>query len=193
MKLSDAIKGRRSIRAYKSDPVPREMVLKVLDAANWAPSGMNLQQWHFIVAKGEMKDRIAQLYGKLTEANMPPEDQRTESQKSFLKWAKTLGGAPVVIALLTDKEEEPRRRKMHIESAAAAFQNLFLTAYSEGLGTCWMTGPLRAEAELVDILNVSEDKEIVAITPLGFPAPGEVEVPPRQDPDLKEKVTWVGF
>ncbi len=193
MDLIDVIKGRRSIRAYKPDLVPKETILKVLDAANWAPSGMNLQQWYFIVATDQVKREVADVYGRLTEEKIPRKEERTKEQEKFLKWAKTLGGAPVVIGLLTDYEDEPRRRKMHLQSVAAAFQNLLLAAYAEGLGTCWMTGPLRGEEELRSILKVPEDKELVCITPLGFPVEDEVVIPPRQDPGLNQKIKWVGF
>ncbi len=53
MELFDAIRTRRSIRSYKKDPVPEELVREILDAARWAPSGKNRQHWHFIVIKDE--------------------------------------------------------------------------------------------------------------------------------------------
>ncbi|MGB4313845.1 MAG: nitroreductase family protein, partial [bacterium] len=148
MDLFTAIKGRRSCRKYKPDVVPREKIERILQAANWAPSGRNWQQWEFLVVSGEKRDKIGQLYGELAAQRWPDPQARTPEQKVFLQWAETLGGAPVVIVALTKTDADPNTRKMNLESVAAAFQNLLLAAYAEGLGTCWMTGPLRREEEL---------------------------------------------
>ncbi|NLY53473.1 MAG: nitroreductase family protein [Firmicutes bacterium] len=190
MDLYQAIRERRSIRKYKPEPVPKDVILKVLEAANWAPSGMNLQQWKFYVLSGGKRDPITASYGRLTEKNYPPAGERTEQQEAFLEWAKTYGGAPHIIVATMPRDENPRRSKMHLESVAAAFQNLLLAAHAEGLGTCWMTGPLGDEAAIREALKLAADEEIVALTPLGYP---DELVPekPRQDPELKEKVVWL--
>lgn len=191
MDLYQAIRERRSIRKYKPDPVPEAVVLRVLDAANWAPSGVNLQQWKFYVVASQKRDQIAASYGRMTEQNYPPAGKRTEQQEIFLQWAKTYGGAPLIIVATMPREElQPRRHKMHLESVAAAFQNLLLAAYAEGLGTCWMTGPLADEANLGTILNLPADEAIVALTPLGYPDQ-VVQEKPRHDPHLREKVVWL--
>lgn len=191
MNLYQAIRGRRSIRKFKTDQVPKEVVLRVLDAANWAPSGVNLQQWKFYVVSGQNRDQIAASYGLVTERNYPPASERSTQQETFLTWAKTYGGAPlIIVATMPRDEQQPRRCKMHLESVSAAFQNLLLAAYAEGLGTCWMTGPLADEAGLTEILSLPADEEIVALTPLGYPDQ-VVDDKPRLDPDLKEKVVWL--
>ncbi len=191
MDLYQAIRGRRSIRKFKTDPVPKDVVLKVLDAANWAPSGVNLQQWKFYVVSGSKRDEIAASYGCVTERNYPPAGERSAQQETFLTWAKNYGGAPfIIVATMPRDEQQPRRRKMHLESVSAAFQNLLLAAHAEGLGTCWMTGPLADEAGLTEILHLPADEEIVALTPLGYPDQAGEEKP-RLDPKLQEKVIWV--
>jgi nitroreductase len=70
-------------------------------------------------------------------------------------------------------------------------ENLLLAATALGLGTCWMTGPLRDEKTLHRILAIPDDKEIVAVTPLGYPEKFP-QAPPRLDPALTQKVRWVG-
>lgn len=192
MDVYAAIKGRRAIRKYQDRAVPKETVKKILDAANWAPSGVNEQQWKYYIVGGEYRDRLAEYYGHLTEAGMPAPEARTERQKGFAQWAKTLGGAPLAVVLAMPEEENPGRRKMVLESVAASFQNLLLAAYAEGLGTCWMTGPVRdGGADIRRMLGLPAEIEVVAVTPLGFP--DEVPAPPaRHDPELKRKVTWLG-
>jgi nitroreductase len=85
---------------------------------------------------------------------------------------------------------QPGVRKMNLESVCAAFTQLLLAAASEGLGTCWMTGPLNNEAELRAILAIPESKELVCLTPLGYP--DEHPPAPIRKP-LEEFVTWIGF
>jgi len=64
MELVDAIKGRRSIRSYKQTPVSLDLVREVLEAATWAPSAKNGQQWRFIVLTGDAKRRLTDLFRK---------------------------------------------------------------------------------------------------------------------------------
>ena len=189
MELYQAIKERRSIRKYKADAISREVLHRVLDAANWAPSGANLQQWKFYIVSGQKRNQIAENYGRMTEKNYPPVAERNEQQKFFAEWARTYGGAPLII-VATMPREEGRRAKMHLESVSAAFQNLLLAAHAEGLGTCWMTGPLGDEATLNQILELPNNEEIVALTPLGYPDQ-TVGDKPRLDPDLKGKFVWL--
>ncbi len=190
MNLYQAIKERRSIRRYKPDQVDRDLLMKVLDAANWAPSGQNLQQWKFYIVSGEKRDLIAKSYGDMVEKNYPPAGERTKQQEFFSNWAKTYGGAPLIIVATMPVDENPRRHKMHLESVSAAFQNLLLAAHAEGLGTCWMTGPLGDEATIRAILNLHETEELVALTPLGYPDQ-TVSDKPRLDPYLQEKFIWI--
>jgi nitroreductase len=79
---------------------------------------------------------------------------------------------------------------MNLESVAAAFTQLLLAAANEGLGTCWMTGPLNNEAELRAVLDIPATKELVCLTPLGY-ADESPPAPARKA--LDECVTWVGF
>lgn len=192
MELYTAIEKRRSIRKFKPDPVPRETILRILQKATWAPSGQNLQPWEFIVVSGPKKEELAQSYGRITEFGLPPSGSRNEGQQRFIEWARTLGGAPVAIVALTPVHGDPLTRKMNLESVCAAFAYLLLAATAEGLGTCWMTGPLRNEREIRRILNIPDDREIVAITPLGYPDE-EPLPPPRKDPEMKDKIHWIGL
>lgn len=190
MDLYVVIKERRSIRRYKPDMVPKEVITRILEMATWAPSGLNWQQWEFLVVTGPKKDALAASYGRIVEFGMPPAGQRTPQQEDFLHWARTLGGAPVAVVALTRAHGQPGTRKMNLESVAAAFTILLLAATNEGLGTCWMTGPLNNETELRKVLEIPADKEIVAVTPLGYPAESPAPAPRKP---LDEVVTWIGF
>jgi nitroreductase len=176
------------VRKYKPDIVNKENIIKILDAGNWAPSGGNMQQWEFMVVSGEKKIEIGESYAAIASGYTA--DWEASARESFIQYARTYGKAPHIIVVLTDASDIPGMRKMHLETGSAAMENIILAARALGLGTCWMTGPLQDEKSLRRILDIPEDKEIVAVTPLGYP----VEFPPapeRIDPDVSQKVRWV--
>lgn len=189
MEFFDVVRSRRAVRAYKPDPVDKEDVLKILEAANWAPSGMNKQQWEFLVVTGEKKAELGVSYKIIAEKYT--RDWEEAAKQNFINYAATYGGAPVVIVVLTEASTVDGIRKMHLQSASAAMENLVLAARALGLGTCWMTGPLQDEKNIRAVLNIPEECEIVCVTPLGYPAE-EPEPPARLDPDLSQKVRWLG-
>lgn len=194
MDIFDAIHRRRAIREYQPDPVRKEDILMILDAANWAPSAMNLQQWDFIVVTGEklreMRKNFGHILEEFTRDWAPGEKRWSMSREEFIRFAATYGGAPAAIVVLTDVHDLPNFRKANLESASAAMENMLLAATALGLGTCWMTGPLYDEKFLHALLEIPTAKEIVAITPLGYPV-RIPEPPARLDLDLGRKVRWV--
>jgi nitroreductase len=153
MDVFEAIKGRRSIRAFQSCDVPQEVVEKLVDAAHWAPSAGNLQPWEFIIVrKPETKRRLA-------EAALG---------QTFIE------EAPVVIVVCADENRSSkgygtRGKTLYcLQDTAAAIQNIHLAAYALGLGTCWV-GAFR-EDEAKKILKTPEGIRPIAIIPVGYPA-----------------------
>jgi nitroreductase len=151
MDLSEAIRGRRSIRAFKKQNVPEKIVEKLIDAASWAPSAGNIQPWEFvIVRKPAIKKKLAQ----------------AALNQAFVE------EAPVVIAVCADEKRSSmgygvRGKTLYcIQDTAAAAQNILLTAYSLGLGACWI-GAFN-EDELKEALNAPEGIRPVAIIPVGY-------------------------
>jgi len=167
MDLWEAIRTRRSIRAYKPDPVPRALAEKVLEAARLAPSAANRQPWHFLV---------------VTDAA-----RRAALKEAYAKeWFYT---APVIVVACA-RPGAAWKRSDGVNYAAIdvaiAFDHLTLAAWAEGLGTCWI-GAFKP-AELKRALALPADLEPVAMTPLGYPAE-EPRAPERKG--LGEIVTWI--
>jgi len=153
MDVLEAIKGRRSIRAFKNTEIPEETIMKLIDSARWAPSAGNIQPWEFvIVRKPENKKKLA-------EAAL---------NQSFIE------EAPVVIAVCADEASSSRSYGLRgktlycLQDTAAAIQNIHLAAYSLGLGTCWI-GAFREE-KAREALNVPSALRPIAIIPIGYPA-----------------------
>jgi len=190
MDLKEIIIKRRSIRKYKPDPVPQEILDEIFDIALWAPSGMNRQNWHFVVAGKDLRDKIVDICYKayLSYIGKKVEDvfkHKPEVIKETRSFFATLGGAPVVIFAYA--EPGPESPLTDIQTVAAAIQNLLLVAFEKGLGTCWMTGPLCMEEEFNRLLGV-EGKKLIALITLGYPVES-----PKPPPRRKNKVVYLGF
>jgi nitroreductase len=207
MELENAIKTRRSVRKYKSKSVPKESISEILEAANLAPSATNRQPWEFMVVHRSYLDRLDQLLREafagrvagISEDTMRqaikdlpiPVDESGDKLKGLGHFYRTLGGAPVAIVVSVPKETDPWIWKNYISDASAATENLLLAAWDKGLGTCWLTGPLKTRADMIaSFLGISENREIVAIVALGYPD-HKPTMPPKQD--VNQKVRWIGF
>lgn len=138
LKFKEVLEKRRSIRKYKNITVPREKILKILEAARIAPSAGHRQPWHFIVV--ENKDTIKKLAKQ--------------------EWA---AGAPVMIVGLADQEASPG---WCINDLGVAFEHIVLAATDLGFGTCWM-GQSNREDLVKSLLDIPDNFKVVALTTLG--------------------------
>jgi nitroreductase len=157
MDLFSAIAARRSVRKYLSDPVPREVLQKMVAAGIEAPSGMNMQGRHYILVDDPAT----------VEALRPT--------------SKALTGAPAFIVLVMDPTPSSRG-DFHAQDAAAAIENMLLAAVAQGYASCWVEGAVRArEAELRKLLGVPDHLRVWAILPVGKPAE-EAKRPTKSNP-----------
>jgi nitroreductase len=158
----EAIKNRRSIRAYSSKEVSKEEVEKLIDAARWAPSAGNIQPWEFVIVRdAEIKCRLS-----MVALNQ-----------------KFIEEAPIVVVVCVNELHSEggygvRGKTLYcLQDTAAAIQNLLLAAYALGFGTCWI-GAFREE-EVRRILDVPRGVRPVAIVSVGYPIE-KPETPPRR-------------
>jgi nitroreductase len=180
MELDVCIKGRRSIRRYQDKPVPKEVTDKILEAGVWAPSGMNLQPWRFVII--ENKDTIKKLSRRTKEllSQMPWPD----SVKAAMKSDKDtiFYGAPLLILVCVPKKEE--WKTVNLLDCGLSAQNMFLKAYQEGLGSCFIGFAcfLNQDPKVLAEVGVPQDHEVIAPLIFGYPAeepaakPREVKV-----------------
>ncbi len=206
--LYDLMQSRRSVRRFRSEPLPRSEIEKLLEAAITAPSASNKQPWRFlVVSRRETIERMAREVRIATEriARHIPE----ESQPSFRAYGDYFVRfelAPVVIvpicrgltvlSNLVDQDlgDGDRRRIADMErdsgliGASLALQNLLLMAHARGLGASGMTGPLVAKDQLESILEIPPGWQIVALVPVGYPA--EEPAKPGRKP-VDKVVRWI--
>ena len=168
MDVFEAIKGRRSIRHYKPDPLDDKTVQAVLEAAHWAPSWSNMQCWRFIVVRdATTKSRIADTLGKVTVDGELVENAA----------AGAIRQAPVLIVVCAELGKAGYRpdgalasdkgQHWYIFDIALAVQNLTLAAYALGLGTVIIGG--FDSAQVGKLLGVPDGLTVVTMTPLGIP------------------------
>jgi nitroreductase len=190
MDVYAAIHHRRSHRSFRLEMPPRKILERVMEAARWAPSGVNLQGWEIAVMAGQVRDDFVALVSRAVKYLLPHLKQANfpeAAQQQVMQFFKNLGGAPVVVAVTIFKATEAHARKSLIQSGAALMQNMLLAAEAEGLGTCWMTGANYLEDEILKFLGKT-DQELLAITPIGYPAK-EPPAPPRKP----REIHWLGF
>jgi nitroreductase len=166
MELKEAIRKRRSIRAYQDRPVPEEVLLEVLEAARLAPSGRNSQSWKFIVVRDdEKKQALGRASGGQAHVHT----------------------APVIIAAVATDTDfyMPCGIPAYPVDLAIAIDHMTLAAVDLGLGTCWI-GAFRQE-EVKHILDIPEHFKVVSLLTLGYPdEPGR----PRARKSLEEIVCY---
>jgi nitroreductase len=192
----DFIKSRRSVRKYKSTQVKKEDIITILETAHCAPSAMNQKPWEFLVITGEkiliMGEIFLPIVEQFASGWKPSNVKDSITRDEFISFSRNYGGAPVVIIVLFEKQDLPNFQKAFLESASAAMENLLLAATALGLGTCWMTGPLIDETALRKLLDIPESKEIVAVTPLGYPVETTGPVSHQySEPELQGKIRWI--
>jgi nitroreductase len=141
------IYARRSVRQFLDAPVDRELLLELLRAASWAPSGLNNQPWRFaIVWDAQVKEKLAGL----------------------TRYATVLRNAPVLVPVFMDRETSYDYVK-DCQAVGACIENLLLAAHGYGLGAVWI-GEILKNKELVrDIFGLPERLELMAVVAIGHP------------------------
>ena len=187
MDFYDVIKNRRSCRVFKPDPIPTDALERITEAATWAPSGKNRQNYRIFVVAGDKKNELVAIADRsfpLIESSL--KEIYDEKIVSFTRnFFRTLGGAPVLLVFYSDPTEEGQF--VDTQTVSAAVQNALLAAAHEDLGTCWMTNPVHLKDEVDKVLGV-EGMDLMAFVPIGYPGK-EPPVPPRKE----GRVHWIGF
>jgi len=201
---------RRSVRKFVDEPISDEVVQQIIGAAIHAPSGKNMQNWHFVVVRNkaliqEMADLVEKKHEKLLA--FIPDTEKQKSFKGTVGYHTIFKNAPTVILVyagpypvpaddlvagpgLTQQEIDEMKQPMPgIQNVSAALQTLHLAAAALGYGTCWMTGPTYAGPEISELIGFHKEGFVLAaLTPLGIPA-GAGSSPARKP--LQEVMTVI--
>ena len=185
------VRGRRSIRKFRQDPVPKEVVRNIIEAASWAPSASNRQDWEFrVVTSSPLKEKMKTIVRSYWESalNQTRSEAIREELQKYISMFDWFSHAPALIII---SAKRPESFLYHILgdtaddvagteiSAAMASQNLMLAAHASGIGSCCFTGPLIAQEKLKELLEMGKGRKIVCLIALGYPAE-HPEAPPRK-------------
>jgi nitroreductase len=143
-----AIHDRRSVRHFVDAPVSRDLIMTALEAASWAPSGLNNQPWRFAI----IWDKPAQ-----------------EALAALTRYSDILKSASVLIAVFLDKEASYDYTK-DCQAVGACLQNLLLSLHSMELGAVWIGEILKNKERVSEILKLPERLELMALVAVGHPA-----------------------
>lgn len=167
MNFNQLINQRFSVRKYKSEPVEREKLLRILEAGRLAPSAVNFQPWHFLVIQlPKNLKKIHSIY-----------------QRDWIK------NAPVIIIACSDHSQSWKRRSDGKDSAdidlAIAIDHMTLQATELGLGTCWVCN--FDENRCSASFNLPPQIEPTVLLPVGYP---DVDPPDKKRKSMEEVIHW---
>jgi len=202
--------ARRSVRDFMPDVPSRELIARAIEAATHAPSGMNKQPWRFVVvANPDVKAQMVECVSREIEtilALIAGDEYGSKVAEYLRNYATLFRSAPIVINVLyreygqviasllersnvgyPDNQEEAANPAM--QSVSAAIQSLQLAAHALGLGTCWMTAPLFARAQLHALLAVESPWQLAAVIPIGYAA--SINTNGRRRLRLDRVIRWI--
>ncbi len=178
--LFEVMSTMRAMRRLKPDPVPDELINKILQAGQWAPSGGNTQRWRFLVVKDpEVKKKVQVYYKRLYDETVGPryatsapppgsDPERYKRQNAAVQYLTDhYHEAPVWIVACLEGGENPGRTAG--SSIYPAVQNMLLAARALGLGATLTTLHLNFEKEVEALLGLPPDAHSYAILPIGYP------------------------
>lgn len=220
MELAAAIKGRRSIRKFKSQNVPKNVITEVLDTARWSPSWGNTQPWDLYVLMGEPLAKFKAMNLRQTVAGAP-----IASDVPMLeKWPDAMKArygelGKVVLSVQGIKRDDKDGRDQYYKNMVSVFdapclilgcisaenlveyqmldlgliaQTICLAAHDKGLGTCLLAAATRYPAEIRKIAAIPENKKIVVGIAMGYPDPSfPLNNFERDRAKLDEFVHWI--
>ena len=210
--LEQLFKARRSIRKWKTDSVPEELLLKAIEAAEWSPNSGGKQPYHCYVINN--REKIAEIGKAAQEVTdyLVTLCKSERDREAVEKWQKHSGffvKAPVLIAvsasiyqnvsdkLQAENMDDPkvceisRCRQIassRVQTVGAFVDHLLLALHTLGLGAVWMAGPTQAKTAVEKIINIGQNEDFVALIPVGYP--DEQPVAPKRKP-VEEVATFI--
>ena len=169
MDALEAILTRRSISRFRQDPVPKEMIEQLLEAAVRAPNHYITEPWRFVVHTGEARQALGEVFADVKRAKLADPDS-AEAKSDLDKERARAMRSPVLIAVGIKKSDNPKAMQIEdIEAGAAAVENILIAANALGLGASWKTGDAAYDDRLKKHLGLAPDDHVAGLIHVGFP------------------------
>jgi nitroreductase len=186
MSVVEAITNRRSIAAFKPDPVPEDLIPRLLDAAVWVPNHRMTEPWQFFVLGEKHKRKFAEIRTDFRKRSLPNPDA-LEVQPALQKMVDDTVNTPAIIIVTSRGHTDPELQEENYWATFGAVYAFMLAAWAEGLGTYFRTGPFREYTPLRQMLNLADDQRIIGVVYAGYPA----VVPQKQRTPAAAKTVWL--
>ncbi len=184
METMEAIFSRQSIAEVKPDPIPRELIEKLLAAAVQAPNHYKVRPWRFVVLTGAGRERLGEVIAQSFAKKFPQAPASALDKER----AKPLR-APLLIVIGVDKPTETKVLEIeNICAAAAAVENMLLAAHSLGLAAKWRTGEDARDPHVKQFLGFAPDQQLIAMLYIGYP---EMEPAAVSRPGYEDRTVWM--
>lgn len=223
MDIIEAIRNRKSVRGYKPDPVPRQVLEQILQLASRAPSAMNTQPWEFTVLTGDVLENVRRSNVDLLNSGAPPNPEHvvTGWPKDTVYRQRQVNLAKQLFQLMEIPREDKEKRAKWLERGfryfdapaaiilstdrclgesgplldiGAVIQSICLTALHFGLGTCIEDQGTMYPEVLRKYAHIPESKRIIAAVAVGYP---DWDFPANKVESGREPIqnatTWLGF
>lgn len=207
--LLTLVKNRRSIRRFKKDPVPKELILKIVEVARWAPSGFNLQPWEFVIVEKEaLREQIVKIITDFWRQSAEMERARPENRgrtwklKGINDEKNDYTEAPVYILICGDPRtkaglpmgvqcDRHRQETIYTSGLANTFLYMTLAATALDLASQWCSAVQTpyASCMIKDLLNIPMEFDIYDMLILGYPA---IMPPEKFLRDMDKMIHWNG-
>lgn len=152
--VAKVIQERRTIKQFKPEPIPEELLLELLNTASWAPNHGLREPWRFILFVEEGKQRLIQA---ITDSAKKPKDPVKLMQ------------VPAYLAVIIKEDERQRELEEDMLAAGTFVQNFQLAAWEEGVGVKWVTDPYTFRAEFRASIGVQMGEKLIGLLQVGYP------------------------
>jgi nitroreductase len=163
----EAIRGRRSVRAFEPDDLPEALLDEILEAGTWAPSHRNAQPWDFVRVGPQARAKLLGMLQAKIDELLATREILEPAKKGMLSLKDNFGGAPCLLAVTSRPPEEEVDGFEFPLCAAMAIQNMALAAWAKGVGMIWLT--LGSAPPARGVLEIPEGHTGVALLALGYP------------------------
>ncbi len=191
MNISEAIQTRRSVKIFKDiEPVSKEVVEQLLQAAIMAPNHHHTEPWKFFVLQGDGRLPLSRVLAEWAKTRVDdPASEAGQKRIKKLSSKPLIAPTAIVVALSPEKGNDKAIYIEDVSAVSAAVQNILLEAHGLGLGAIWKSGPAYYAEPVKKYFNLTDDEEI-----LGVIFVGESDMKKKPEPKripFEDKTVWI--
>ena len=161
-RIADVIRARRTVRQFLERPIAHDLLLELMDVANWAPNHGLREPWRFVLYRGAARGELAEA----VVAAMSPDDRVKygEQRRAYLL------GIPAHLIVIMQEDSRQKQWDENFAAVSAWIQTFQLAAWDEGIGVVWKTNPYMYDPSFRTAVGAAGGEKIVGVLHVGYPA-----------------------